>query len=909
MAANDPPWRAIEKDLVALPWFVERHLAAFRATLTPARAKETLADLRFLLDWMVKARVSKAAGPADVSFWEVVQLSSSDMARYQAVLAGAARYRDRKEMLRHLQTLKAFLGDLGGQVAGRGSPEGARPEAPSSGLSGPASTAPLVDRREPANALAVTLVPRDEPVLVVTAAHPDEDLFPRLSERQVVAGPFLENTLDATGAIQTLKTPEGAWELSWLRGRLPEDFASAALLVQVDAALRHRPVGLAGYAGRRVFVAEAASPLGRLDDEAVAEYLAEEPFDGVVAVSSRSLSAVEPSGLPARQVAGLLARYENTTLGAKVKTEAVVLVPTVDEAAIGEGAELAAELAEGLNGTGLRVNVHRGSVVTCLAASRGNLLSVHPLTTDPESVVVSALLGAGSLPFVRGRGEEGATAVPRRFESAEQLAVAIREALADGPGALAGVREALERWHRRCGLPATRRTLWEFVGSLSPRSVVARPDEPGAEPDDRPDGSTAGVRARRAEDTPDRPKRDRPFPASHLDPAWLDSPLPAGGRTLKLYIDSTSLSVIHQMADFVRCERDPDVYKIITWRRCVLEPSDLAQSRTLYYRQNAGVSPEFIATVAQVVDRVRPTRVEVHSNQRWSLHGVLPVLRLLFASGRLRPEQVDLRLYDDGLWSLQERDALKANPSLHALLELGAVGLARLLFSDSQQSIHNWMTHGWHRVLRTRYIGLHLDRFFGHVERRYPLDSYERAHETMRFAYQAALSGDAWERFLHLYGVDDALKARLLALKSEPDAFLYLGTGSVDPEHNATYAALQVTSIARFQQMGLLPTGRRIGFKGHPANPDNEPEVIAALGGNVVHVPARVPLEVLEMADLLPAQIGGTVSTSYLTMQPERVRFVFGSPLPSGNVPSEDTSRFLVECGIVTPEQVFPWLA
>lgn len=383
------------------------------------------------------------------------------------------------------------------------------------------------------------------------------------------------------------------------------------------------------------------------------------------------------------------------------------------------------------------------------------------------------------------------------------------------------------------------------------------------------------------------------------------------GVTLKLYIDSTSLSVIHQMADFVASAEQRNVVKVVTWLRCPLDENQLAAYSALYLKQLAAVTPQFVSAVCQLVQRVGAQRLVVHSNHHHARNGVLPVLRTLLARGQLTPEQIELHLYDDGRLSLRHRGELAATPDLGTTLDQGATALRRWLLDGVAAPWNIATSYGWQHTVRTTYHMLRPELLLAAPAATALPEALRQAMRCMRFDHAQTLGPALWQRYLGHYGLDVAGRRALRQFAQQPSSFLFVGTAVWDKTDNARYRDLQLRSMAALRQRGLLPAGGAggaLGFKGHPANSDHEPELRRALGEACVQVPARLPLEVMMMDGLLPARLDGVISSAYLTLPPEKLAFMLCDDTDAAACLQHPDVRLLLDLGLVTEAQVFPWL-
>jgi Sialyltransferase PMO188 len=379
-------------------------------------------------------------------------------------------------------------------------------------------------------------------------------------------------------------------------------------------------------------------------------------------------------------------------------------------------------------------------------------------------------------------------------------------------------------------------------------------------------------------------------------------------RELRLYIDSTSLSLVHQMADLVACADRPEVDKLITWLRLPLDEADLAGMNARYLPQMAAVTAGFIDEVRRTVRERDIGRIEIHANQTHAWRGVAPVLRGLSGLVAERGIELALTLYDDGTLSLLHRETMKTWPDLAARIEAGAAELRRVLAGQSAPQADIAQSHAWHHLLPTRYHVLRRDLLLRDAPGR-ALHGWLTPHCTdMRFDGLPGLSQAQCDRYLALFGLDSATAERLAPVAGSPAALLYTGTGSWDrAQHHALYQA-QSRAIAQLHEAGVFPPEWRLAYKGHPANAEHDASLAAKLGPDVLVYPARVPLEVLSMAGLLPLRVCGVLSSSHCTLPAERIAFVLCHAGQAGGATTAALVDLVRSTGLVNPECLLPLL-
>lgn len=386
---------------------------------------------------------------------------------------------------------------------------------------------------------------------------------------------------------------------------------------------------------------------------------------------------------------------------------------------------------------------------------------------------------------------------------------------------------------------------------------------------------------------------------------------PAPARTepvFKLYIDSTSLPLVHQVADMVAGEDSPDVTQWVTWLRLPLTARQLAGSNARYMPQLAAVSPAFIEAVCQFVKQRRPRRIEIHSNLYHAWRGVAPLLQGLSPLLPDLRDVVTLDLYDDGTVGLLQREALKASPGFDRLIATAAQALRCAVFDGRPLDWGVPQSYAWHHLFTTRYHLLRRDILLRDEPGRALHQYLEPIARDMRFDGLPGLSDAQCQRYLQFFGLDAALAERLAPVSRRSDALLYTGTGTWDKTQNAVLAERQLSAISALQAGGCLPAEWTLAYKGHPANGDHDQRLIAALGSGTIALPPQVPLEVLLMAGLLPRRVAGVISTSYCTLPPGCIEYLICRREAAQGGAGSALLGLMIETGMVEADRVLPLL-
>lgn len=386
-------------------------------------------------------------------------------------------------------------------------------------------------------------------------------------------------------------------------------------------------------------------------------------------------------------------------------------------------------------------------------------------------------------------------------------------------------------------------------------------------------------------------------------------PEAASGNVLKLYIDSTSLSLVEQMADYVRCAEAPEVFKVITWLRVPLDEAQLVAHNAMYAPQMAAVSIDFVRAVRDLVADNPVGRVEIHANQTHAWRSVIPVMRALLGHPNSREVPVRLHLYDDGSLSLVQREGLKQVPDLPAALQRAALELGQALQGKAAPAANVLQSHAWHLLFDTTYHMLRRDLLSADAEGRRVAEALAAHTQDMRFDGWATLTPEQQRLYLALFGIGDAERDALQAWADDPAAWLFTGSAAWDAPLNDRLGQAQLRAVHALRADGSLPADARMGFKAHPANATYTAPLMEAFGPGTLQVPSQGPLEVLMMAGLLPRQVAGVVSSAFFNLPAERIRFAIADTDDAAAVAGLPVVQLVVRGGGVTLDRIRPWPA
>jgi hypothetical protein len=301
-------------------------------------------------------------------------------------------------------------------------------------------------------------------------------------------------------------------------------------------------------------------------------------------------------------------------------------------------------------------------------------------------------------------------------------------------------------------------------------------------------------------------------------------------------------------------------------------------------------------------------RIEIHANQTHAWRGVAPVLRGLKEDLYERNIDIALELYDDGTLSLLHREALKAWPDLDDRIDAAAAQLRRVLAGQTTPTADLAQSHAWQRLLPTRYHVLRRDLLLRDAPGR-ALHAWLDPHcVDLRFDGLSGLTEAQCDRYLALFGLDSATVEQLTPVAGSPDALLYTGTGSWDRTQHLALHQSQTRAIRQLREAGVFPPEWRRAYKGHPANGAYDAALAAELGPDVVVYPAKVPLEVLAMAGLLPRHVCGVLSSSHFTLPTDHLAFVLTHDGASGGINTLSLVELVRQTGMIPADRLLPIL-
>jgi hypothetical protein len=122
-------------------------------------------------------------------------------------------------------------------------------------------------------------VTRNDSVRVLYCHHTDPSYMPapRLSERQVVCGPFCDDVADGA-SIRSLRTPKNLWDIREVLARLPAEQQPDLIVVKADASRQNFPTGFGDVEARKILLIGDTWHMYR-PLSTMLTYARQEPFD------------------------------------------------------------------------------------------------------------------------------------------------------------------------------------------------------------------------------------------------------------------------------------------------------------------------------------------------------------------------------------------------------------------------------------------------------------------------------------------------------------------------------------------------------------------------------------------------------------------------------------------------------
>ena len=386
--------------------------------------------------------------------------------------------------------------------------------------------------------------------------------------------------------------------------------------------------------------------------------------------------------------------------------------------------------------------------------------------------------------------------------------------------------------------------------------------------------------------------------------------------TLKIYLSSASVPVIPQMLDFAECASDPNTLKIICWYRNELTPFQLKGTNAYYIKQEYAVTPDFTAKIVNVIQRVQPKVVEIHSNIVHTNVELYPVIA--FISKIIKKEQIKIHLYDDGIRSIGERLQLSEIHS-NAFPEVSRVH-AKYLQTILQNELNpfsgylreSWpllMNYLWHNFFDVTY---HLmDQYQQKWSSSSPFQrSIQKNTTVLATADIKTLKPKQLAFCLSLLNLTNTTINEVKKEIKQKNSLLYMGAGYFNRQKDDAITEKQITKIQKMRSAGIIKPDDKIIFKAHPINsPENRARIISAFSSdNIYTLPNHIPFEILPVIGLAPSAIICTFSTLLFTMTPDTFRHIIGDADTATESLKNPILNGLIKAKVINKNLVGGWL-
>jgi hypothetical protein len=387
---------------------------------------------------------------------------------------------------------------------------------------------------------------------------------------------------------------------------------------------------------------------------------------------------------------------------------------------------------------------------------------------------------------------------------------------------------------------------------------------------------------------------------------------------LKIYLSSGSVPVIPQMLDFAECAYDPNILKIICWYRNQLTPFQLKGTNAYYIQQPYAVTPDFIIKLVNIIQRIQPKLVEVHSNIVFTNVELYPVIASI--SKILNTEQIKIHLYDDGIRSISERLQLS---EIHSNLfpEVSSVHIKYLqtilknetnIFSGYlRESWPMLMNYIWHNFFDVTYHLMVQHELKWEKVSTSPFQELIQQNTTVLAAANIKTIKPKQLAFcLSLFNLTNTTINEIKKEIKQENSLLYMGAGFFNRQKDDAITEKQITKIHKMITAGIIKPDDKIIFKAHPINhPENRKKILSSFAReNVYTLPNNIPFEILPVIDLAPSAIICNFSTLLFTMKPEAFRHIIGDADTTSESLKNPILNELIKSRVIKRKIIGGWL-
>jgi len=386
---------------------------------------------------------------------------------------------------------------------------------------------------------------------------------------------------------------------------------------------------------------------------------------------------------------------------------------------------------------------------------------------------------------------------------------------------------------------------------------------------------------------------------------------------LKIYLSSGSVPVIPQMLDFSACAEDPHIAKIICWYRNELTPLQLKGTNACYIRQKYKVSPDFVLSIINIINKFKPYVVEIHSNIVFTNVELYPIIAVI--SKYIKREKIKIHLYDDGIRSINDRyqldgenedDFVKASEICTDYLDILLNNDENPFSSHLHQSWPLLMDYIWHNFFDTTYhlMGQYKNKF--NINTPSPFQKYIQQNiQELKSIDLNSTSPKNIDTCISLLNLEKQDLVEIKNAMKQNNSLLYMGTGFYDKNKDDRVTEKQVNKIKSMKNNGIITKKDKIIFKAHPINhQENRKKIVDAFGCDVYIIPNHIPFEILPCIGLDPSEIICSFSTLLFTMKPEVFRHVIGNADTTAESLTDPLLNQLIKENVVRKEIISGWL-
>jgi hypothetical protein len=345
---------------------------------------------------------------------------------------------------------------------------------------------------------------------------------------------------------------------------------------------------------------------------------------------------------------------------------------------------------------------------------------------------------------------------------------------------------------------------------------------------------------------------------------------------LKVYIEPASLPLTYQLADYVKNIDNPDIYSIIVFERLKLNINNFNNGRTVFIDNVNNNLVQKLDKIAKFIINKPLTGLEIHTNIYRESDILFPLMKRIAPHFAL--EKIQLHLYDDGVYTMQERASLSSfdGEKLDMIAQKRKDQLLAILLNNDSMENFIWNVvdnYIWHYFMNVKYYFIKSEALLKTESKYFRTMSHHV--EEINFDLKGEFTKYVASIWRKLLDIPSSIQSCLKKFSYDKDAMLVLTGYCVDREKINCHHRSLMKKIEYLKKTNVLPVSTKIVYKGHPENKTLNKEIEQILGKDITIIPDYLPVEYLYISKLLPNNICGAFGTAFFSMPNKNIKFVF----------------------------------